>query len=387
MPASFLALPPSKPDPIFAIAGKAKAAGPRAINGTIGVYMDETGKPLLFPSVRSAIEDVGGALLDRSYSYPPLLGLPEYRQCVTELLFGKDATLVAGIASTGGTGAVALNLRLALAMDPQITLLLPMPAWANHPPLCRASGIKTAEVPYFADGKPSIEGIAQGLKDAKRSVAVLLQAGCHNPAGLDLSEKQWKELAVLLRTREAIVILDLAYQGFSRGIEEDALPALLLRDTGITTLIAWSASKNHSLYSERTGFACAVVPDEKTQREVEGHYSTITRGIHSASATFGQSVVARVQTAYQAEWRADVAEAREMLKKKRGVLATTLPEDLRAAVAGNGMFAVLSLTPGEIDRLQTEELVFLTGDGRVNIAGIPLDRMEELAAKIGKARG
>ncbi len=382
----FHALPPAKPDPIFAIAGAAKAAGPRAINGTIGVYMDEEGRTALFPSVKAALEDVTRTLTQRSYSYPALLGLPEYRQSVTKLIFGDKAPMTASIASTGGTGAVALNLRLARLMDPEMPLILPMPAWANHPPLCRAAGFTVREVPCLQNGKPTVADIAVTLKKEKRPCTVLLQVGCHNPAGLDFSDTQWMELRDLMEQYGSVAILDLAYQGFKDVPENDAAPVRMMAASGVPTLIAWSASKNHSLYSERTGMALAVVKNEAEKAQVEGHYSTITRGIHSAAATFGQSVVAAVQMAHKDAWLADMQAARTMLARKRQALFQALPEDMRASVTGHGMFAMLPLSATEIDRLKVDHLVFLTGDGRINIAGIPLARIPELGEKILKAR-
>ncbi len=384
---TFSNLPIAVPDPIFAVAAKARAAGPEAIDGTVGVYLSEEGKPALFPSVQRALQDVGATLAVRSYSYPPLTGLPAYRAAVTRLLFGEDAPLVAGIASTGGTGAVALNLRLALLFDSAITLILPTPAWANYPRLIGGAQMRRVDVPYLDGGRPTIEGITQALRQAKGSCVVLLQAGCHNPVGLDFDQGQWEELTQAMKERQAITLLDLAYQGFAGTPEEDAKPVRLFARQGVTTLVAWSASKNHALYGERTGFACAVVPDEAFRKQVEGHYALLTRSIHSAAATFGQTVVTRVQEAYSDAWRQDLAAVRSMLHRKRQALSAALPERMRGAVSGQGMFALLPLSPAEIDRLQTEQKVFLTDDGRINVAGIPLARMEELGEKIRKVAG
>ena len=353
---------------------------------------------MIFPSVRSALEDVAKELTRRSYSYPALTGLPEFRTAVHGLIFGSfdgvypetnrgaqdDKPLIASIGSTGGTGAVSLNIRLAKLMDPAITLILPVPAWANHAPLCHSAGITTKEVPYLENGVPSTRGIIDALERTPGNCVVLIQVGCHNPLGLDLETAQWKELLQAMTRKKAIALLDFAYQGFSGTPEEDAAPIRLFAESPVLTLIAWSASKNHSIYSERCGLACAVVPDKKTRIDVEAHYSTLSRGIHSAAATFGQSVVARVQTAHRDQWLKDVEGAREMLTRKREMLVKTLPEKFKKSVKGHGMFAMLPLTGEEVDRLAMEEKVFLTRDGRINIAGIPLKRIPELAEKIGK---
>ena len=382
--ASFAALPAAKPDPIFLVASAAKAAGPQALNGTIGVYMDEQGKPAMFESVRAAMADVSSTFDRRSFAYPALTGLAEYRTAVIRLIFGEHAPMVASVATTGGTGSLALNIRLAKLMDPAMTLILPTPAWANHAPLCRSAGITTLEVPYLENGQPSIHGIVDGLNKTAGNCIVLVQVGCHNPLGLDLAADQWKELLRAMEKKGAIALLDFAYQGFAGTPDEDAATVRMFAKSNVLTLVSWSASKNHAIYSERTGLACAVVPDEKSKIEVEAHYSTLTRGIHSAAATFGQSVVARVQETHREQWLKDIEGARNMLRSKRALLVKTLPENFRTAIDGFGMFAMLPLTPEEVDRLATEQKVFLTHDGRINIGGIPLRRIEELAVKIQK---
>ena len=382
MPASFRTLPPSAPDPIFAIAAEAKAAGPTAIDGTIGVFLNEDGHTFLFPSVAQAVRDVAARLPARSFSYPPLLGLPEYREAVGRLLLSDQWTDLASIAATGGTGAVALNLRLAKLMDASMTLLLPVPAWANHPRLCKASNLTTIDVPYLENGQPTTQGIIDALEKTSGSVAVLLQAGCHNPTGLDFTTEQWMELRDAMKKREAVAVFDLAYQGFGAEPKDDAASFRMFADAGITALIAWSASKNHAVYCERTGLAAAYVPDVHARKEVEAHYMLLTRAYHSAAATVGQQIVARTQLTYGDEWLNDMRAARETLTHKRELLKKNIPESMRKAINGRGMFAVLPLTPAQITLLKAEHKVFMTSDGRINIAGIPLARMEELGRKL-----
>lgn len=384
MNSTFSSFPVATPDAIFAIAAAAKAAGPGAINGTIGVYMSEEGQVVMLPSVLKAIDDVGKTLKTRSYGYPPLNGLPEFRSCLHKLVFGKDdPASIASIATTGGTGAVAINLRLAKQLQKDPSVIFPTPTWANHRQLIAESGLRITECPYISNGKVIIDGIIDAVKKAQAPAIVLLHAGCHNPTGLDLNREQWEELLPVLRDAGAIALMDFAYQGFAREPEEDAWPIRRAIELGVTTLACWSATKNHSLYSERVGLAAAAVPDDETRKKIEGHYMIITRKIHSASATFGQSVVTQVQTTHHDAWLKDLAEARATMQKKRGLLSEALPEKFQAALAGNGMFAVLPLAKKQILRLRSEHLVFLTDDGRINIAGIPLKRIEELAEKIG----
>ena len=383
----FSSLPPSKPDPLFAIGTEAKLAGPSAINGTLGVVMDEEGKPLVFSSVKKALTDLAATLSTLDCSYPALTGLPAYREAVRSLLPSHPSVHFACMASTGGTGALAINLRLLrmlLGDIAQPSIILPTPAWGNHPPPCRAAGLVIAEAPYIVDGVADHRGILDVVARHKGPCGVLLQVGCHNPTGLDLTREQWITLADGIAERSCVALLDIAYQGFIGEPMEDTWPIQLFLERGIPTLVTWSASKNHSIYGLRTGAACAYVPSDTLVAVVEGHYSSITRMLHSAASTFGQAVVAHVQRTYRDAWLADLRTTRSFIDQKRARLTALLPPAFQRALRGHGMFAQLPLTVAQVHALKNEHRVFMTLDGRLNIAGIPERRIEELAEKIQK---
>lgn len=377
----FSRLPEEKPDPLFQVGAEARAAGPNAINGTVGMLLDEQGKTGLLPSVHKAIHDLLGRELD--FSYPPLNGLPQFQQAVHTLLFGKDKRQAASIATIGGAEAIFLNLRLLRKMNPNMRVVLPDPPWVNHRALCEETGIAVDAVPYLSDGKPSIEQILQACRE--KSSAVLLQGYCHNPTGLDFNDEQWKELAKDMSDAGSVALLDVAYQGFAGEPESDVLPLRILADAGVPTLVAWSASKNHTIYSERAGLAAAIVPDLETKRVVDSQYACSARSTRSASPSMGQRIVSVVQEEYADDWRQDLRDARFILMAKRKALAEQLPQEFTESLSGNGMFARLPLSESEIRHLKAEQ-VFLANDGRINIAGIPLKRVPELAEKIRKLK-
>ncbi len=383
MTSPFASLPPPKPDPLFAIAAEAQKAGPEAINGTLGIYMDEDGVPLVFPSVLKVLEHLERHIQSFNYSYPPLNGLPKFQQAVVDLLSSPE-DVVASIASTGGTGALALNLRLLkmLLGEGNDDIIVSLPAWANHLPVCKWAGLKVIEAPYIVDGKASADGIIETIKKRTKPFGILLQVGCHNPTGLDLSEAQWIEMFDALQSKQCVVLLDFAYQGFKDEPEEDRRPVRLCVDRGLTTLVTWSASKNHSIYGMRTGLAAAFVKDHTEKKSVEGTYCTIIRGLHSAAPTFGQAIVALTQQMHPDEWRSDLRDARELMHRKRGIMKESLPPSFQACLCGHGMFAMLPFTPFQVDQLRLEQKVFLPQDGRINIAGIPERRITELCKKI-----
>lgn len=372
----------ARPDPIFQVGAEARAAGPEAINGTVGMLLDEQGRTQLFPSIRKAIQDLLSQELD--FSYPPLNGLPQFQETVHELLFPRD-THVASIATIGGAEAIALNLRLIRKMNPTMRVVLPDPAWANHRGLCEEAGFAIEVVPYLTDGKPNIEHIVQACRE--KSTAVLLQGCCHNPTGLDLNREQWKQLAKDMSHVGAVALLDVAYQGFANEPQSDTFPIRTLADEGVPTVIAWSASKNHTIYSERAGLAAAIVPDVATKKLVDGQFAASARNTRSASPTMGQRIVSLVQEKYADDWHKDLRDARASLEVKRAAMIAQLPPEFTQPLSGQGMFALLPLSDAEIQHLKVEQKVFVTNDGRINVAGIPIGRIPELSEKIRKAKG
>lgn len=380
----FSRLPVPKPDPLFAIGAEAVAAGPDAINGTLGIFMDEDGQPMVFPSVLKILEFLEKHLQGFNYSYPLLTGLPGYRNAVTKLICQDEREVVASIASTGGTGGLAINLRLLkmLLGEGHDSIVLPVPAWGNHPPVCKWAGLQIIEAPYLENGKPSVDGVIETVKKQTKPFGILLQVGCHNPTGLDYDRAQWESLLDALRQKECVVLLDFAYQGFKAEPEEDALAIRLCRDRSLTTLVTWSASKNHSIYGLRTGLAAAFVTTETEKKTVEGTYSSISRGLHSAAPTFGQAIVALVQQRNEDAWRSDLKDARTVMRRKRALMLENLPPSFQDSLRGHGMFAMLPLSEAQVNRLKHEHKTFLLLDGRINIGGIPEVRIKELCENV-----
>lgn len=370
----FSRLPPAAVDTVFAIAAEAASAGEGTIDATVGMILDEAGAPFVLPSVRRAVESLSQSVPQGNFAYPPLLGVPEFRSSVTRLIFGDQTDAVASIATTGGTGAVMLNLKLLKLLGIH-EVILPVPSWPNHTRLLTSLGLIVHEVPYLERGTPFLCGMTEALSAMGQPCGVLLQACGHNPTGLDFTDAQWRELATFLRQKEHVVLLDLAYQGLVTGIEEDAAPARLLREAGVPLLVAWSASKNHSIYGLRTGLACAIASDAAEREKLERHFMILTRELHSAAPTPGQQIVAKVQQDHADQWRTELRDLRVVLARKRRSLKDAVPL-WAAALAGAGLYALLPCSATQIEALKRQK-IFLLPDGRINIAGIPDARMEE----------
>ncbi|MBU0457974.1 aminotransferase class I/II-fold pyridoxal phosphate-dependent enzyme [Patescibacteria group bacterium] len=379
MNAPFSKIPNASPDPIFAIAQKAREAGPEAIDASVGVIIDDEGKPVVLESIRLAAALYAESLSKSDFNYPPLSGIPGYLDAITNLVLGNSDEPYARIATTGGTGANATNLRLKKALGYE-NIILPTPTWANHHQLINGSGLCVTEVNYLIDETPSIDAIISALNSDQPS-AIYLQAGCHNPTGLDLSEDDWNKLAEALTDSPHCVLLDFAYQGFGKGIEEDAKPIQILKNASIPTLISWSASKNHCLYGLRTGAAFAITNNSDDIPMINRHYSMISRQLYSAAPTSGQLIVEILHNKFADQWRMELDELRSILRSRRESLKSKLPDDFQQSLDGHGLYARLPLSEEQILELQKRN-VFMTMDGRINIAGVPTGRIGELGEKI-----
>lgn len=386
MVAPWDSLPAAKPDPIFALAMQARAAGPQAIDATLGVFVDDSGQTPLLPSVKAAMESFLPDYAEGNFSYTSLLGLPEYRDAVKKLVFGEESQHIACIATTGGSGALAINLRLLRLMRPDSKLCIGGPAWANHAPLCRNARIEPEEVSLICEHTVDVSALIDWISSNPDS-AVLLQVSCSNPTGLDCSKGHWEEIVSACKKKNSIALLDFAYQGFASSPEEEAKVVQKFVENDVATLVCWSAAKNHGIYRLRAGAAFASTPNADICKQVEAQYSMLSRGLWSSAPAFGQQLVATVQNDFYDDWTKDLENIRSTLTEKRAVLKENLPSEFSVALSGNGLFARLPLTPQQIQTLRSEHTVFLLEDGRINIPGIAKHRLEAFCEKVNLVLG
>ena len=215
---------------------------------------------------------------------------------------------------------------------------------------------------------------------------MLLHACCHNPTGVDLSAAQWAELIPVIRERQLLPYVDIAYQGFGDGIEEDAHAIRALADAGITFFCASSFSKSVSLYGERCGALSVVCPDAAQAEVVLGQLRATVRKNYSSPPTHGGQIVARVlQTPkLRAQWAAelDAMRARILAMRQRlhAVLSAKLPgRNFDCFINQRGMFSYTGLTAEQVDRLREEHAVYLVRSGRMCVAGLNSSNVEATA--------
>lgn len=359
-----------------------KDTNPNKVNLGVGVFKDDSGVTPVLDCVKAAEK----ILIDRekSKSYLPISGAPEYAAGVQSLLFGDEgAAAMAGRARTahtpGGTGALRLGAELLKEFRSGATVHLSNPTWANHKNIFAAAGLAMRDYPYYDPATKSLDfkAMKTALAQIPAGDIVLLHVCCHNPTGVDLSEAQWKEIAASAAEKGWIPFLDFAYQGFGSGLEEDRFAVEAFAAKGVDFMVASSFSKNFGLYNERTG-ALTVVADNAANAETAmSHVKKIARVIYSNPPAHGGKIVTTVlgNPELRQQWEQELRGMCVRIKELRGTLVRELtargvPMDFSFIEAQNGMFSFSGLSDAQVAFLKQEKGIYIVGGGRINVSGL-----------------
>lgn len=379
-------------DPILSL-NEAFGKDPRSnkVNLSIGIYFDDAGKIPMLPSVRAAEQRVVAEAGARPYL--PMEGAANFRSAVQHLLFGADSAAVAEgrvvtVQSVGSSGGLKVGGDFLKKYFPNSQVLVSDPTWDNHRAVFEGCGQTVKTYPYYdaATGGVRFEAMLEALKQADKHSIVLMHACCHNPTGVDLTKEQWQALVPVLRERELIAYLDLAYQGYGDGLNEDAYAIRLFAEQGLSFLVANSFSKSMSLYGERCGALSVVCPDKAQAVNVLGQLKATIRRNYSNPPIHGGQLVARVlvDADLRAMWEAEVTEMRvriqAMRKQLHAVLSAKVPgRNFDYFLTQRGMFSYTGLSAEQCDRLREEFGVYLVRSGRMCVAGLNNTNVETVA--------
>lgn len=389
----FAALAPMPDDPILGLVDLFKK-DPRAekVNLGVGVYLNEEGKlPLM-----ACVEEAEKRLLARRQprGYMPMSGLPQYCAAVQQLVFGStNPAVLEGRISTiqtlGGTGALQLAAAFAHQFLGVNASVVSDPTWGNHISILKADGLEVGKYPYLSADRASInfEAFKASISALAPKTLVLMHGCCHNPTGLDFTEAQWREVAKIVAEKDLLPLLDMAYQGFGSGLEEDAFAIRLFTEEGLTFMAATSCSKNFGLYGERVGALHIVTASKKEADVVTSIMKRIVRQEYSNPPCHGGQIVAEVlgDEALQASWRAEVDGMRTRIRSMREALyeaGKAEGEDFSFSVKQHGMFSFTGLTAEEMDLLREKFGVYGVRNGRICIAGLNTRNVEYVAKSI-----
>ncbi|MGE6108070.1 aromatic amino acid transaminase [Aeromonas sobria] len=361
------------------------------VNLGIGLYYDEQGRIPLLPSVQQAEAQRASAPAPRPYQ--PMEGAANYRTAVQHLLFGADheavkAGRIATIQTIGGSGALKIGADLLKRYFPSSEVWVSNPTWDNHKAMFEGAGIRVHDYPYYdaACGGVQFDAMIDYLGQLPAKSIVLLHPCCHNPTGVDLSRAQWDQVIALVVDKGLIPFMDIAYQGFGDGLEEDAYAIRAMVAAGVSFFVSNSFSKNLSFYGERCGGLSVVCKDAEEASRVLGQMKATVRRNYSSPPTHGGQVAAAVmsQPELHAMWVEEVAEMRTRIKAMREqlfeVLCAKVPgRDFGYFINQRGMFSYTGLTPSQVDRLREEFAVYLVQSGRMCVAGLNSRNVEYVA--------
>ncbi|WP_236239506.1 aromatic amino acid transaminase [Streptomyces sp. CC228A] len=378
-------LPAPPADPLWDLTAEYGAdPRPERLNLVLGVYRDQSG---VTPVMR-AVRDAEIRLAERSPSkeYRGLSGNTAFNQAMLETVLGDEALVARSTAvqTVAGTGALRLLADLVRQTRPGTTVWVSDPAYVNHRPILEAAGL--AVRPYrWTDP----DGLLTDLALAGRDDVVLVQGCCHNPTGVDPTREQWEALAALAAHAGWVPFVDLAYHGLGDGLEADLWAVRMLAERLPELLVAVSCSKNFGLYADRTGCAIVLGSSGPALRHVETALQNAARTLYSMPPEHGAAIVAAVlqDPALRASWRAELDAMRSRIAANRAALVAALEALGHGAAAAplarqKGMFAGLPLGPGQMAALRRDHAVYGTSSGRINIAGLPADRVPQLARGI-----
>ncbi len=384
-------------DPILGLSEQYNAdPNPARVNLGVGVYFDENGKLPLLRCVQQAEKLMAQTLKPRGYL--PIDGIADYDNAVKALVFGSDNAIlregrVATIQALGGTGGLKVGADFLKMLTPESRVLISDPSWENHRSLFTNAGFNVQPYPYYDASARGIDfaGMLSALKTAPSGSIVVLHACCHNPTGCDLDAEQWDQVIEQVQSRQLIGFLDMAYQGFSKGLAEDGAVVGKFVAAGVNFLVSNSFSKSFSLYGERVGALSVVAQNRAEAERVLSQLKIFIRSNYSTPPTHGATIVTAVlKTPHlRAMWEEELAAMRVRIKQIRQVFveklrAAGVKQDMSFITRQVGMFSYSGLNRDQMLRLRSEFGVYGTDSGRMCVAALNQKNIDYVCAAIAK---
>ena len=366
---------------------------PERVNLGVGIYLTDEGRIPVLRAVAKAEQRQAESASPRGYL--PIEGIAAYDTAVRELLLGNSPLIAEGRAITaqslGGTGALKIGADLLKKVLPNASVAISDPTWENHRAVFESAGFPVVTYPYYDATTRGVrfDAMVDSLKALAPRTIIVLHACCHNPTGADLTADQWQTLLEVLRERDLLPFLDIAYQGFARGIDEDGAVVRQFAESGMPVLIASSFSKSFSLYGERVGALTIVDSSADESARVLSQLKRVIRANYSTPPTHGGAVVTTVLTSpeLRASWIEELTEMRERIRHMRSALVESLKahgarRDFSFVLRQNGMFSYSGLTPEQVDRLREEFHIYAVSTGRICVAALNSRNVDYVAKAI-----
>ncbi len=357
----------------------------------VGVYKNADGMTPIMRAVKTAEKQLWEA--ETTKSYVALAGAPDFNDAMISLVLGDVVARanVASVATPGGTGAVRQAFELIRMVNPKATVWVSNPTWGNHVSILNYLKVPNRAYRYFEpdSGTVGFDGMIADLSTATPGDVVLMHGCCHNPTGANLTADQWTAVIDVLLAKKLVPMIDVAYQGFGDGLEEDAAGLRKVVSLVPETLIAASCSKNFGVYRERTGILMAVSKDDSTTSAAQANLAYLNRQNYSFPPDHGARLVTMVlnDPALRAEWQQELESVRLGMLELRQQLADELrrltnSDRFDFIARHRGMFSMLGLTEAQIERLREQHGIYAVSDSRINIAGLNAQTVPILAKAV-----
>ena len=364
------------------------------VNLGVGVYCNEEGR---IPLLRAVVEaETIRVAQHASRGYLPIDGIAAYDQAVQKLLFGAESPLlVAGRVITtqavGGTGALKIGADFLKQLQPGAVVAISDPSWENHRALFETAGFPVQNYRYYDAASHDVNraGMLEDLNALPAGSIVVLHACCHNPTGVDLTPADWQNVLDVVKAKGLIPFLDMAYQGFGDGIDEDAAAVRLFADSGLSVFVSSSFSKSFSLYGERVGALSIITESKEESARVLSPVKRVIRTNYSNPPTHGATIAAAVLNSpeLRAMWEEELAEMRLRIRGMRLQMVELLSKkapghDFSFVARQRGMFSYSGLTVEQVTRLRTEFGIYALDTGRICVASLNQRNIEAVTDAI-----
>ena len=357
----------------------------------VGVYKDSNGNTPIMRSIKAAEKKWWE--IENSKSYVGLVGDPAFSDAIISLVLGSNIpkNLIASAATPGGTGAVRQGFELFKIANPDVRVFVSDPTWPNHISILKYLNIPCKNYRYFDNETRGVDfdSMVADLSRAKAGDVILLHGCCHNPTGANLNKQQWQIIIELLNKSGATPMIDLAYQGFGDGLEDDAYATRLIAESVPETVIASSCSKNFGIYRERAGLLMLVSQDSSRRKINQSMLAFLNRQNYSFPPDHGSRLVSIVlnDIDLRCDWMSELEDIRNSLLNLRIQLSDELQRisgsDRFSFIASHrGMFSRLGATPSQVEKMRKEFGIYMVSDSRFNIAGLNYKTVPALAKAI-----
>jgi len=379
-------LPPVTSDSLLKLIALADAdPRPEKIDVGVGVFRDAIGNTPILKVMKEAEQRLVDTQVTKAYLGSA--GDKRFAELLRPILLGHHASddRILGLQTPGGCGALRLGFELIATANPEARVLVGTPTWPNHPPIINAVRLGLTEYPYYERGQGAIrfEDMIAALEASEPGDVALLHGCCHNPTGADLNEGQWREVVRVVCDRRLTPLIDIAYQGFGRGLDEDAFGVRLMLDACDEVIIAQSCDKNFSVYRDRVGSLWIKTGSVDASKTAMAHVHQRAREMWSMPPDHGAAAVHIIleDPELHARWLVELTAMRDRINSVRQRIASA---DQRLAFIGRqfGMFSMLPLSKEQVLKLREDNAIYMADSGRFNVVGLGDDQIDRFTAAV-----